>query len=106
MLQFSQTKEKDLEDHDMNKYAVVGSLKQTRTVAKGWWGILTDDDLDRVAGKYDAFTSVLQDKYGYIRERAVEEIDKRVSEFAIGSTQKKVPTLRLLTGNELPEKGI
>jgi uncharacterized protein YjbJ (UPF0337 family) len=49
--------------------------------AKTWWGKLTDDDLDRAAGKYDVLAGLLQEKYGYTRQRADEEIDKRLKEF-------------------------
>lgn len=65
----------------MNKDIVEGKWKQIRGEAKSWWGKLTDDDLDRAAGKFDILTGMLQEKYGYTRERAEEEIDKRVAEF-------------------------
>lgn len=65
----------------MNKDIVEGKWKQIRGEAKSWWGKLTDDDLDRAAGKYDTLTGILQEKYGYTRERAEEEIDKLVAEF-------------------------
>jgi uncharacterized protein YjbJ (UPF0337 family) len=61
----------------MNKDIVEGKWKQVRGEAKSWWGKLTDDDLDRAAGKYDVLTGMLQEKYGYSRERAEQEIDKR-----------------------------
>lgn len=65
----------------MNKDIVEGKWKQVRGEAKSWWGKLTDDDLDRAAGKFDVLTGMLQEKYGYTRERAAEEIDKRVTAF-------------------------
>ena len=65
----------------MNKDILEGKWKQMRGNAKTWWGKLTDDDLDRAAGKYDILTGMLQEKYGYTRERAAEEIDKRVAAF-------------------------
>jgi uncharacterized protein YjbJ (UPF0337 family) len=37
--------------------------------------------LDRAAGKYDVLAGLLQEKYGYTRQRADEEIDKRLKEF-------------------------
>jgi len=70
-----------LEDQTMNKDIVEGKWKQVRGEAKSWWGKLTDDDLDRAAGKFDILTGMLQEKYGYTRERAAEEIDKRVAAF-------------------------
>ena len=65
----------------MNKDVFEGKWKQIRGKAKGWWGKLTDDDLDRAAGKSDVLTGMLQEKYGYTRERAAQEIEKRLSEF-------------------------
>ena len=65
----------------MNKDIVVGKWKQMRGEAKSWWGKLTDDDLDRAAGKFDVLAGMLQEKYGYTRERAAEEIDKRVAAY-------------------------
>jgi uncharacterized protein YjbJ (UPF0337 family) len=65
----------------MNKDILEGKWKQIRGEAKAWWGKLTDDDLDRAAGKFDVLAGILQERYGYTRERAADEIDKRVTEF-------------------------
>ena len=71
----------DLEDQTMNKDILEGKWKQIRGEAKAWWGKLTDDDLERAAGKFDVLVGLLQEKYGYTREVAAKEIDKRVKEF-------------------------
>ena len=68
----------------MNKDILEGQWKQIRGEAKSWWGKLTDDDLTRVAGKYESLAGVLQEKYGYTRQRADEEIDTRLKEFEAG----------------------
>ena len=65
----------------MNKDILEGKWKQMRGNAKTWWGKLTDDDLDRAAGKFDVLAGLLQEKYGYTRQNADEEIDKRLKEF-------------------------
>lgn len=67
----------------MNKDILEGKWKQVRGEAKSWWGKLTDDDLDRAAGKFDVLTGLLQEKYGYTRERAADEIEKHVTEFEV-----------------------
>jgi uncharacterized protein YjbJ (UPF0337 family) len=72
---------KDLEDQTMNKDILEGKWKQMRGQAKTWWGKLTDDDLDRAAGKYDVLAGLIQEKYGYTRQRADEEIDKHMKEY-------------------------
>jgi uncharacterized protein YjbJ (UPF0337 family) len=39
------------------------------------WGKLTDDDLITIAGKRDQLAGLLQQKYGYAKERAEKELD-------------------------------
>jgi uncharacterized protein YjbJ (UPF0337 family) len=65
----------------MNKDILQGKWKQIRGEAKSWWGKLTDDDLDRAAGEFDKLAGLLQEKYGYTRQAADEEIEKRMNEF-------------------------
>jgi len=71
----------------MNKDEFEGKWKQIRGQARQWWGKLTDDDLERVGGKYEQFLGVVQEKYGYTREAAETEVNKRVAEFE--ANQKK-----------------
>jgi uncharacterized protein YjbJ (UPF0337 family) len=82
----------DLEDQIMNKDIFEGKWKQVRGEAKAWWGKLTDDDLDRAAGKFDVLAGMLQEKYGYTREAAANEINKRVTEYEANLKKKTVPT--------------
>ena len=76
----------------MNKDVFEGKWKQIRGEAKVWWGKLTDDDLDRAAGKIDVFAGLLQEKYGYTRQHATEEIEKRVTEYEAAMISKTQPT--------------
>ena len=76
----------------MNKDILEGKWKQMRGEAKAWWGKLTDDDLDRAAGKYEVLAGIIQEKYGYTREQAANEIDKRVTAFEDGLKNKTEPT--------------
>ncbi len=75
----------------MNKDIVEGKWKQMRGEAKAWWGKLTDDDLDRAAGKFEILAGILQEKYGYTREAAAEEIEKRMTEFEDNLKNKTQP---------------
>lgn len=68
------------EDHRMNKDILASKWKQMQGQIKVAWGKLSDDDLDEVAGRYDKFVSLLQDKYGYTRERAEEAVDRLLRE--------------------------
>jgi uncharacterized protein YjbJ (UPF0337 family) len=73
---FEETKERL-----MNNDIFEGKWKQIRGEAKAWWGKLTDDDLDRAAGKFDVLAGVIQEKYGYTRQQAAAEIDRHVTEY-------------------------
>ena len=56
--------------------------QQIRTHSNGWWSLIADYDLDKVE-KYpvmrDKYVMILQVKYGYTRDQAREEIDRRVA---------------------------
>ncbi len=58
-----------------------GRWKQLRGQVRNWWGMLTDDDLDRIRGNRDKLVGALQEKYGYSRAQASEEIDRRLKEY-------------------------
>lgn len=83
--------QEEKEEETLNKDIAEGKWKQVRGEAKAWWGKLTDDDLDRAAGKVDVLAGLLQEKYGYTRQRAVDEIDKRVTEYEAGLKAKTAP---------------
>ena len=61
----------------MNSDIFEGKWKKMRGQVKIWWGKLTDDDLDKVEGNFDKMIGLLQMKYGYTRQQAEEEIEKR-----------------------------
>lgn len=68
----------------MNNDMAQGQWKQIQGKAKALWGKLTDDDLERAAGKVDVLAGLLQEKYGYTRQRAVKDIDKHLTEYEAG----------------------
>ena len=65
----------------MNEDILKGQWKQVRGQVKQWWGMLTDDDLDKINGKRDQLIGKLQEKYGYSKEQAGRQIDERLAEF-------------------------
>jgi uncharacterized protein YjbJ (UPF0337 family) len=66
----------------MNADVFAGKWKQAKGQVKDWWGKLTDDDLTRVDGNRDKLIGALQERYGYARERAEEEVDRRFRDAA------------------------
>jgi uncharacterized protein YjbJ (UPF0337 family) len=66
----------------MNTDVLKGKWKQLRGEAKKWWGELTDDDLDKIAGDRDKLVGVIQERYGYAKEEAEREVDRRFSTYA------------------------
>ncbi|MBL8055983.1 MAG: CsbD family protein, partial [Anaerolineales bacterium] len=55
-----------------------GKWKQMRGLVKGWWGKLTDDDLEQIGGQFDKLIEVVQAKYGYSRLRVEREFRGRM----------------------------
>lgn len=64
----------------MNKDIFEGKWKEMRGQVKEWWGELTDDELDQAAGNSEQIMGLLQQKYGYTRERAEQEFNRRLEE--------------------------
>jgi uncharacterized protein YjbJ (UPF0337 family) len=54
---------------------VEGNWKQMRGRVKERWGKLTDDDLTVIAGRRDQLEGMIQERYGYAKERARREIE-------------------------------
>jgi uncharacterized protein YjbJ (UPF0337 family) len=75
----------------MNKDEFAGRWKQVRGEAKQWWGKLTDDDLEKVGGKIDVFMGLIQEKYGYTREKAEEEFNRRMDEYKAATKKVAAP---------------
>ncbi len=73
----------------MNKDIVSGKWKQVKGKVREWWGDLTDDDVTRINGKYETFVGVLQERYGYSRDQAEEEINRFMREY---DTETTYPT--------------
>jgi uncharacterized protein YjbJ (UPF0337 family) len=52
--------------------------RQTRDQVKERWDQITDEDLNRVRGRYEQMASLLQEKYDYSRKKAEEELDRLI----------------------------
>ncbi len=60
----------------INTDIVQGKWKQIRGKVKEEWGKITDYDLDRIAGKREELVGLIQEKYGYTKERAEQEVSR------------------------------
>jgi hypothetical protein len=58
--------------------------KLIRGQSTGWWSLIAENDLqkvDKAVDKQGKFVTLLQVKYGYTRQQARDEINKRWSAF-------------------------
>jgi len=60
----------------MNTDQIQGKWLQWKGAAKTQWGKLTDDDLTQAEGSADKLAGFVQERYGYAKERAREEVDR------------------------------
>jgi hypothetical protein len=92
----------------MNKNVFEGKWKEIRGKSKGWWSLINDLDLSRVDKapiKLDKYVVLLQVKYGYTKQFAREEINRRIEEHE--AEQNKVPAMKLgKTGVAAPGRKI
>jgi uncharacterized protein YjbJ (UPF0337 family) len=64
----------------MNSDVFAGKWKQVQGSMKEWWGKLTDDDIVKIEGNRDKLLGAIQERYGYTREKAEDEIKRRFPE--------------------------
>ena len=69
------------EENDVNADVLKGKWKQIRGEAKKWWGELTDDELDQIAGERDKLVGKVQERYGWTKEKAEAEVDRRLDTY-------------------------
>ncbi len=64
----------------INEDILKGKWKQFKGEIRSRWGKLTDDELDEIEGNRIKLEGKLQERYGYTREQAREEVDRWLSE--------------------------
>jgi uncharacterized protein YjbJ (UPF0337 family) len=72
---------KTTEDNLMDQDIFAGQWQQMRGTLKVWWGKLTDSDFERIGGQTDKLIGVLQEKYGYVRAQAQQEVERHLKEY-------------------------
>ena len=60
----------------MNSDDMKGAWRQFRGKMKEQWGNLTDDELDKVDGKWDQLSGLIQSRYGRKREEVEADIER------------------------------
>lgn len=84
------------ENNTMNQDTFAGQWKQMRGELKSWWGKLTDNDFDLIRGQKDKLIGVIQEKYGYAREKAQQEVERRFREYSsqMGDSSESVASIK------------
>jgi len=59
----------------MNKDVFKGKWKQLQGSIRRKWADLTDDDIGKIQGDGEKFIGVLQEKYGFAKDRAERELN-------------------------------
>ena len=60
----------------MNWDRIEGNWKQFAGKVKESWGDLTDDDIAKLNGNREQLEGLLQQRYGYAKDKAKAEIDR------------------------------
>jgi uncharacterized protein YjbJ (UPF0337 family) len=72
---------KNIENNPMNHDILAGQWKQMRGTLKSWWDKLSDDEFEWIAGQKDKLIGLVQEKYGYTRDHAQDEVNRRFNQY-------------------------
>ena len=99
MAQFdAKQKHKTYGDNAAVQDILEGQWKQMHSQARMWWDKLTDDELEKTAGKAEAVFALLQAEYGMSRDRAEAEFKRRVKEYDISQQKQPAPITMFILG--------
>jgi uncharacterized protein YjbJ (UPF0337 family) len=73
--------DKNIENNPTSHDIFAGQWKQMRGILKSWWGKLSDDDFEWIGEQKDKLIGLVQEKYGYTRDQAQDEVDRRFNEY-------------------------
>jgi len=73
----------------MNEDILKSQWKQIRGQIKGWWSLLTEEDLDKISGRRDQLIGILQQKYGFTKEEATRELDDHLAQLKLTPTMAR-----------------
>jgi uncharacterized protein YjbJ (UPF0337 family) len=65
----------------MDANILKGKWLQLKGSVREKWGQLTDDDVDKVSGSVDRLVGLIQERYGYAKQRAEAEVDSFLARY-------------------------
>ncbi|HXF90819.1 MAG TPA: CsbD family protein [Candidatus Nitrosotenuis sp.] len=60
----------------MNKDIIEGKWHEIKGKLKQQWGKITDNDILKMKGTHEELCGIIQEKYGYQRDKAEKEINE------------------------------
>jgi len=75
----------------MNKDQVQGKWHQMKGAIREQWGKLTNDDLDQINGNLERLVGLVQERYGYVRDKAEKEVEAFRRQQAAAAAAPSVP---------------
>jgi uncharacterized protein YjbJ (UPF0337 family) len=60
----------------MNRDTFKGQWMQLKGQLRRQWGKLTDDEVDQIQGNAEVLIGKLQERYGYSRQQAEQELER------------------------------
>ena len=76
----------------MNRDILEGKWKKVKGTVKEKWGELTDDELDKSAGRFEQLAGLLQERYGYAKDQAEQQLDEFLEETDWDSDESRPST--------------
>jgi uncharacterized protein YjbJ (UPF0337 family) len=70
----------------MDANILKGKWLQLKGSIREKWGQLTDDDVDQVSGSAERLVGAIQERYGYARQRAEDEVDAFLARYGTTTT--------------------
>ena len=65
----------NMKESAMNWDRIEGNWKEFKGKVKAQWGDLTDDDMTVIEGNRDQLEGRLQERYGYAKDKARQEVN-------------------------------
>jgi uncharacterized protein YjbJ (UPF0337 family) len=66
----------------MDANILKGKWMQMKGSVREKWGQLTDDDVDRVSGSAERLVGVIQERYGWAKQKAEDEVDAWLARYS------------------------